>query len=107
MGDTKIKRYTVLSILFGAVSLLCLLAFVIVLLVADGNILAKKPTWLGFLLLMLFGVCLMMSCIFVYLILRARYNEATTVICPKCGAHCFTDDAFCASCGERLLPNEE
>ena len=106
MDDRKIKRYTIVSVLFGGISLLCLLAFVVVLWGAEWNIFAIQPAWLGFMLLMLFGVGLMLCCVFIYFILRARYKEETTVVCPKCGAYCLLDDSFCASCGERLSNDE-
>ena len=106
MDDTKIKRYTFLSILFGGVSLLCLIAFLGLLVASEGNPFAIKPTWLGFLLLVCFGVGLMLCCVFVYLVLRIRCKEEMTLVCPKCGAYYFLDDAFCATCGERLSKDE-
>lgn len=102
MDGSKLKQYTFWAILFGALSLLSLGSFVVVLSIAHGNIFFIKPIWLGFFLLMCFGLCLMGACIFIYLILKARYEAETTVVCPKCGARCFVDNTFCPDCGERL-----
>ena len=95
MDAAKVKRYTFCSILFGGISLLCLIAFLGLLLVSEWNLFAIKPAWLGFLLLVCFGVGLMLCCVFVYLVLRIRCKEETTLVCPKCGAYCFLDDTFC------------
>ena len=106
MEELKQKRYTLPAIIFGACSALCLLAFLVLLALSHGNIFAIKPTWLGFLLLALFGFFLMISCVFIYLNLHLRYQEETTVICLNCGGRCSVENSFCPKCGEKLEKRE-
>lgn len=102
MNDSRMKKYFITSIVFGALAVLCLIALLAVLMAFGWKFLSVKPAWLGFLLLFLSGLFLMLACTFTALRMFASYREETSMVCPTCGTPCSIQDSFCANCGEKL-----
>ena len=102
MQNKKIKVYTVLSCVCGGIYLIAVVWWLVLLGVAGWHLLAIRPLWLGFLLMMVAGLSMALACVFLYLLLSEKQQRENTVFCPACGGVCSIDHRFCPECGECL-----
>ena len=102
MQNRKIKVCTIFAWIFGGLCLAALIAWLALFFVAECNLFAIRPVWLGFLLMTAAGVSMMTACVFIYVIMLMKERERNTFLCPSCGKVCDVDNRFCPHCGEGL-----
>ncbi len=102
MRNRKIKVCTIFAWIFGGMCLAALIAWFVLFFVAECNLFAIRPVWLGFLLMMVAGVFMTTACIFIYAIMLMKERVRNTFLCPSCGEVCEVGNRFCSHCGEVL-----
>lgn len=104
--DKRLKIYKIISLIAGGISLVCAVWLCVLWAIAGWKFFFIKPMWLGFLLLMIFGISLMVLCVTAYLQMCLKTKLAETVVCESCGAECHCSSAFCPSCGAKFEKDE-
>ena len=106
MQDKKLKVYKIVSMVVGGFAFVCAVWLTILWGIAGWQFFFINPIWLGFLLLMLFGLSLTALCVVLYLLMCLKTKIAETVVCESCGAECHYTSAFCPSCGAKFEKEE-
>lgn len=106
MKKPKLKVGIICAWILGAVCLLAIVAWLVLFLLAGGNLFAIRPVWLGFLLIAIAGISMTAACVCIYFNMIARERERNSFSCPKCGEICEVGNRFCSHCGASLQESE-
>jgi hypothetical protein len=107
VGNNRVKIYTIFSVVFGGVCLIAVVWWFVLLAMAGWNLFSIRPIWLGFSLMLIAGLSMSASCVFIYFIMLHKERERNSFLCPICGESCAVKSRFCPNCGSALHAMEE
>lgn len=111
MKNKKLSKSEKFATTFLIVSVVSFISGTVLLSASDGKIFAVRYPLVFFLLIMLAGVSMIISCVLFYksMIMKERKRRylSLTCLCKNCGKRIKKSDEFCPYCGNKNDAKEE